>query len=110
MNMSSVLILFQKILKKEEEEALSRENVRVTALANYNKNLSERIVGDYDYILLYNARIDPEINLKDKGGYAYPVADDGPETTSTPVANFREQMAYLKEAGLNVILLPELLR
>lgn len=38
------------------------------------------------------------------------IADDGPETTSTPVVNFREQMAYLKEAGFNVVLLPELLR
>jgi len=36
------------------------------------------------------------------------IADDGPETTSTPVANFHEQMAYLKEAGFIVVLLPDL--
>jgi DNA-binding response OmpR family regulator len=54
--MSKVLILsHKKILKKEEEEALSRDNVRVTALANYDKNLSKSIIGDYDYILLDNA-------------------------------------------------------
>lgn len=38
------------------------------------------------------------------------IADDGPETTSTPVANFSEQMAYLEEAGFNVVLLPELFK
>jgi len=32
------------------------------------------------------------------------VADDNPETTSTPITNFHEQMAYLKEAGFNVVL------
>jgi peptidoglycan/xylan/chitin deacetylase (PgdA/CDA1 family) len=36
------------------------------------------------------------------------ISDDGPKKTSTPVANFRAQMAYLKEAGFNVVLLPEL--
>ena len=54
--MSNILILsHKKILKKEEEEALYRDNVRVTALANYDRNLSKSIVGDYDYILLDNA-------------------------------------------------------
>ena len=38
------------------------------------------------------------------------VANDGPETTSTPIANFHEQMAYLKEAGFNVVLLPDLFK
>ena len=38
------------------------------------------------------------------------ISDDGPETTSTPIANFREQMAYLKNAGYTVIPLPDLFR
>lgn len=55
-NMSNILILSHKnILKKEEEEALSRDNVRVTALAHYDKDSSKNITGDYDYILLDNA-------------------------------------------------------
>ena len=37
------------------------------------------------------------------------IADDGPETTSTPITNFKEQMAYLKEAGFKVVLLSEVL-
>lgn len=37
------------------------------------------------------------------------IADDGPETTSTPVTNFHAQMAYLKEAGFEVVLLSDLL-
>lgn len=36
------------------------------------------------------------------------VSDDGPPKTSTPVANFAEQMRYLKEAGFTVVLLPDL--
>ena len=36
------------------------------------------------------------------------IADDGPETTSTPITNFHEQMAFLKEAEFNVVLLSEL--
>jgi peptidoglycan/xylan/chitin deacetylase (PgdA/CDA1 family) len=36
------------------------------------------------------------------------IADDGPETTSMPVANFHEQMAYLKEAGFYVVLVSDL--
>jgi hypothetical protein len=56
MNMSSVLILsHKKILKKEEAEALSRDNIRITALAHYDKDTSKNIIGDYDYILLDNA-------------------------------------------------------
>jgi peptidoglycan/xylan/chitin deacetylase (PgdA/CDA1 family) len=35
------------------------------------------------------------------------IADDGPETTSTPVANFHEQMDYLEEAGFNVVLISD---
>jgi len=35
------------------------------------------------------------------------IVDNGPETTSTPVANFVEQMTYLKEAGFTVIILPD---
>jgi DNA-binding response OmpR family regulator len=54
--MSNVLILSCKqILKKEEEEALARDNVQVTALTNYSRDLSKNINGDYDYILLDNA-------------------------------------------------------
>lgn len=33
---------------------------------------------------------------------------EGPESTSTPVANFYEQMAYLHRNGFTVVLLPEL--
>lgn len=55
-NMSNVLILScQPILKKEEEEALAKDNVRVTTLTNYNQDMSKEINGDYDYILLGNA-------------------------------------------------------
>ena len=54
--MSNIMILsHKKILEKEEEEALYRDNVRVTALTNYDKDLSKSIIGDYDYILLDNA-------------------------------------------------------
>ena len=54
--MSNVLILSSKsILNKAEEEALAKDNVRVTNLTNYDKNLSKKIDGDYDYILLGNA-------------------------------------------------------
>lgn len=38
------------------------------------------------------------------------ISDTSPEETSTPVANFRAQMAYLKEAGFTVVLLPDLFR
>ena len=54
--MSNVLILSRKpILKKEEEKALARDNVQVTALTNCGRDLSKNIDGDYDYILLDNA-------------------------------------------------------
>jgi peptidoglycan-N-acetylglucosamine deacetylase len=36
------------------------------------------------------------------------ITDKGPATTSTPLANFRMQMAYLKEAGYTVVPLPQL--
>jgi len=53
---SNVLILSSKsFLNKAEEEALAKDNVRVTKLTNYNKKLSKKIEGDYDYILLDNA-------------------------------------------------------
>lgn len=35
------------------------------------------------------------------------IADNGPETTSTPVINFHEQMAYLEEAGFTIVLLSD---
>jgi len=38
------------------------------------------------------------------------ITDNGPETTSTAIANFREQLAYLKNAGYTVIPLPDLFR
>ncbi len=38
------------------------------------------------------------------------IADDGPEDTSTPVASFKAQMDYLKEAGFTVVRLPDLFR
>jgi hypothetical protein len=38
------------------------------------------------------------------------ISDTGPADTSTPVANFMAQMAYLKEAGFTVIPLPDLFR
>lgn len=54
--MSNILIIScRPILKKEEEEALARDNVRVTAFTNYSPDLSRNINGDYDYILLDNA-------------------------------------------------------
>ena len=37
------------------------------------------------------------------------VSDTGPESTSTPIANFLAQMAYLKEAGFRVIAISELI-
>jgi peptidoglycan/xylan/chitin deacetylase (PgdA/CDA1 family) len=36
------------------------------------------------------------------------ISDDGPAATSTPVANFKAQMGYLKEAGYTVVPLPQL--
>jgi peptidoglycan/xylan/chitin deacetylase (PgdA/CDA1 family) len=36
------------------------------------------------------------------------IADDGPASTSTPVASFQEQMAYLTGAGYTVVPLPQL--
>lgn len=36
------------------------------------------------------------------------ILDDGPEGTSTTVADFETQMSYLKEAGFTVVLLPDL--
>jgi peptidoglycan/xylan/chitin deacetylase (PgdA/CDA1 family) len=38
------------------------------------------------------------------------ISDEGPETTSTPLASFQEQMAYLKSAGYFVIPLPDIFR
>ena len=38
------------------------------------------------------------------------ISDTGPEETSTPVAKFKAQMSYLKEAGFTVVLLPDLFR
>jgi peptidoglycan/xylan/chitin deacetylase (PgdA/CDA1 family) len=37
------------------------------------------------------------------------ISDTSPEETSTPLANFEAQMAYLKEAGFTVALLPDLI-
>lgn len=37
------------------------------------------------------------------------ISDTGPESTSTPVSNFVEQMRYLKENGFKVVLLPDLI-
>ena len=37
------------------------------------------------------------------------ISDTGPESTSTPVANFVEQMRYLKENGFTIALLPDLI-
>jgi hypothetical protein len=54
--MSNVLILSGKpILKKEEEEALAKDNVWVTALLNNSEDIWKNIHGDFDYILLGNA-------------------------------------------------------
>jgi peptidoglycan/xylan/chitin deacetylase (PgdA/CDA1 family) len=36
------------------------------------------------------------------------ILDEGPEKTSTTVADFESQMSYLKEAGFTVVLLPDL--
>ncbi len=36
------------------------------------------------------------------------ISDTGPAATSTPVASFKAQMAYLKEAGYTVVPLPQL--
>jgi peptidoglycan/xylan/chitin deacetylase (PgdA/CDA1 family) len=38
------------------------------------------------------------------------ISDIGPKETSTPVANFAQQMRYLKENGFTVVLLPDLFR
>jgi hypothetical protein len=52
--------------------------------------------------------------LKDAGphslvGLTYHfISDTGPADTSTPVASFKAQMAYLKEAGYTVVPLPQL--
>ena len=54
--MSNILILSGKpILKREEEEALAKDNVQVTALLNNVKDIWKNISGDFDYILLDNA-------------------------------------------------------
>jgi hypothetical protein len=54
--MSNVLILSGKpVLRKEEEEALAKDNVQVTALLNNSKDLWKNINRDFDYILLGNA-------------------------------------------------------
>lgn len=37
------------------------------------------------------------------------ISDTGPEETSTPIAKFKAQMSYLKEAGFTVALLPDLI-
>jgi peptidoglycan/xylan/chitin deacetylase (PgdA/CDA1 family) len=55
-----------------------------------------------------------ELYLKEAGpetlvGLTYHfIADDGPAETSTPVASFKAQMAFLKEAGYTVVPLPQL--
>ncbi|MGD0795386.1 MAG: polysaccharide deacetylase family protein [Dehalococcoidales bacterium] len=36
------------------------------------------------------------------------ISDSGPVNTSTPLANFKAQMAYLKEAGYTVVPLPQI--
>ena len=96
--MSNVLILSCKsILKKEEEEALARDNVQVTTLTNYNQDVTT-----------FKSYLD-ELDSGDIICLVYHfIADDGPETTSTPVANFHEQMDYLKEAVFNVVVLSDL--
>ena len=38
------------------------------------------------------------------------ISDTGPESTSTPIANFHAQMAYLKEAGFRVGALSEFIK
>ena len=38
------------------------------------------------------------------------ITDTGPEETSTPIANFKAQMDYLKEAGFRVITISEVTR
>jgi hypothetical protein len=38
------------------------------------------------------------------------VTDDNLEGTAMPIPNFHEQMAYLKEAGFNVILISDLFK
>jgi peptidoglycan/xylan/chitin deacetylase (PgdA/CDA1 family) len=38
------------------------------------------------------------------------ISDEGPESTSTPLANFQAQMAYLKSAGFTVIPLPDIFK
>ena len=54
-----------------------------------------------------------KLYLKDSGpdalvGLTYHfITDNGPADTSTPVANFKAQMAYLKEAGFTVVPLPQ---
>jgi peptidoglycan/xylan/chitin deacetylase (PgdA/CDA1 family) len=37
------------------------------------------------------------------------ISDEGPEGITTPIANFLTQMAYLKQTGYTVILLPEVI-
>jgi peptidoglycan/xylan/chitin deacetylase (PgdA/CDA1 family) len=55
-----------------------------------------------------------KLYLKDAGprslvGLTYHfISDNGPAATSTPVASFKAQMAYLKEAGFTVVPLPQL--
>ena len=38
------------------------------------------------------------------------ISDTGPEDTSTTIANFKAQMAYLKSAGYTVVCLPDLFK
>jgi peptidoglycan/xylan/chitin deacetylase (PgdA/CDA1 family) len=38
------------------------------------------------------------------------ISDEGPEETTTPITNFKEQMAYLKSAGYTVVPLPDIFR
>ena len=55
-----------------------------------------------------------KLYLKDSGpntliGLTYHfIADNGPAATSTPVASFKAQMSYLKEAGYTIVPLPQL--
>lgn len=62
---------------------------------------------DMDTFKLYLKEAGPEAMV----GLTYHfIADDGPAETSTPVINFKAQMAYLKQAGYTVIPLPDIFR
>jgi len=73
----------------------ARYRVSAWAITNQTFNEFRQIVdqagGDYVVVLVYHF-----------------ISDVGPVETSTPVANFAQQMRYLKEAGFTVVLLPDL--